>query len=69
MRFGDRPIVRVTCFRIGTSSLGLRYVFSVDERVCVEARMTVVCVQLDGLASLPIPEPYRARFAELRENR
>ncbi|MEZ5977869.1 MAG: thioesterase family protein [Planctomycetota bacterium] len=67
LRFGDRPTVRITCFKLGRTSLGLRYVFRVDDRTCVEARMTTVCVNLDGLEPLPIPERYRSRFEELLE--
>ena len=29
--------------------------------------MTVVCVKLDGLESIPIPEKYRVKFEELLE--
>jgi 4-hydroxybenzoyl-CoA thioesterase len=67
LRFGDRPIVKVTVFKLGTSSLGLHYVFSVDDVECVDARMTVVCVRLDGLESIPIPPKYREKFEELLE--
>jgi 4-hydroxybenzoyl-CoA thioesterase len=66
--FGDRPIVRITCFRLGTTSLGLRYRYLMDERLCLEARMTTVCVALDGLEKFPIDENYRAKFAEILES-
>lgn len=68
LRFGDRPLVRITCFKLGRSSLGLRYVYRVDDQVCVDARMTTVCVELDTLAPLAIPDQYRARFEELLES-
>ena len=67
LRFGDRPIVRITCFRLGRSSLGLRYLYTVDEVPCVDARMTTVCVRLDSLESLEIAPAWRAKFAELLE--
>ena len=67
LRFGDRPVVRITAFKVGTSSVGLHYRFTVDDVECVEARMTVVCVKLDGLESIPIPERYREKFEELLE--
>lgn len=67
LRFGDRPLVRITCSKIGTSSLVLRYRLSVDEQLCVDAKMTVVCVALDGLSSVPIPDEYRARFEAILE--
>jgi 4-hydroxybenzoyl-CoA thioesterase len=65
LNFGDRPIVKITVFKVGTSSLGLRYKFYVDDVECVDARMTVVCVALDGLAPKPIPPAYRDKFEEL----
>jgi 4-hydroxybenzoyl-CoA thioesterase len=68
LRFGDRPIVKVTVFKLGASSIGLRYVFHVDEVACVKARMTVVCTQLDGLKPIPIPPQYREKFEELLED-
>jgi hypothetical protein len=37
--------------------------------VCLVARMTVVCVALDGLRASPIPAAYRAKFEELLETR
>jgi len=67
LRFGDRPIVKVTVFKLGTSSLGLHYKFFVDDVECVDARMTVVCVELDGLKARPIPPAYREKFEELLE--
>src|SRR5947207_10107342 len=67
LRFGDRPLVRVTCFKLGRSSLGLRYVFKLDETVCVDARMTTVCVQLDTMKSVPIPAEFRRRFEAILE--
>lgn len=67
LRFGDRPVVRVTCFKLGRSSLGLRYVFQLGDVVCVEARQTTVCVELDGMKSLAMPDKWRRRFELIRE--
>jgi len=67
LRFGDRPLVKITTFKIGRSSLGLHYVFVVDDVECVDARMTVVCAQLDGLETQAIPPAYREKFEELLE--
>jgi 4-hydroxybenzoyl-CoA thioesterase len=67
LRFGDRPLVRVTCFHLGRSSLGLRYVYSVDERICVDARMTTACVELDTMKPIPMPQEFRHRFESIRE--
>ena len=67
LRFGDRPTVRVTCFKLGRSSLGLRYRFAVDERPCVDARMVTACVELLGMKPIPIPERFRERFQAIEE--
>ena len=67
LRFGDRPTVRVTCFKLGRSSLGLRYVFKLDESVCVDARMTTVCVNLNDMSTLEMPDRFRTRFEAIME--
>lgn len=67
LRFGDRPIVRVSCFKLGRSSLGLRYVFQLGDEVCVEARQTTVCVELESMKSLDMPAQWRRRFEKIRE--
>jgi 4-hydroxybenzoyl-CoA thioesterase len=67
LRFGDRPRVRVTCTHLGRASIGLAYRFHVDERLCLEALMTVVCVNLEGMTPTPVPEQYRARFEAIME--
>lgn len=67
LHFGDRPLVRVTTFKVGRSSLGLHYRVLLDEVLCVDAHMTVVCVELEDLASREIPEAYRLKFEELLE--
>ena len=68
LRFGDRPVVRVTCFHLGRSSLGLRYKFTLDKVLCVDARMTTACVDLDTMKSIEMPAKYRARFEAIRES-
>ncbi len=67
LRFGDRPLVRVTCTKLGRSSLGLHYVFTVNDELCVDAHMTVVCVSLPGLKSRRIPDETRERFEAIME--
>mgnify|MGYP001227892981 CR=1 FL=1 len=62
LRFGDCPQVHVTCFHLGRSSLGLRYVYTVEGRTCVDARMTTACIDLATMKALAMPERYRARF-------
>ncbi len=68
LRFGDRPVVRVTCFKIGRSSLGLRYRFLLDDELCVDARMTTVCTELDTMKSREMPAEFRARFEAILES-
>ena len=67
LHFGERPLVKITTFKVGRTSLGLRYVFHVDDVLCVHARMTVVCVELTKLESRPIPDAYRIKFEEILE--
>ncbi len=67
MHFGERPLVRVTCFKVGRTSVGIHYQMSVEDVLCVDAHMTVVCVELESLASTPIPDEYRKRFEDLLE--
>jgi 4-hydroxybenzoyl-CoA thioesterase len=68
LRFGDRPEVEVTCFHLGRSSLGLRYVIRMDDTACVDARLTTVCVDTERMEPLPIPAEFRARFEEILED-
>lgn len=67
MRFGDRPEVSVTCTHLGRSSIGLRYVFRLDGKVCVDARMTTVCTDLEAMRSMELPAAFRAKFEAIRE--
>ena len=68
LRFGDRPLVRVSCFKLGRASLGLRYRFLVDDEECLEARMTTACTDMDSFKTLPIPDEYRAEFEKILES-
>lgn len=67
LHFGDRPVVSVTCFRLGRASLGLRYRFILGDEVHVEARMTTVCTRIDSMESFEIPENFRKRFSAILE--
>ena len=66
LHFGERPTVRVSCYRLGRSSLGLRYRYEVGLQHCLEARMVTACMDLDNLSSMPIPAPFRRRFETRR---
>lgn len=59
LRFGDRPVIKVTCFKLGRSSLGVRYQFDVNGTICVDAKTLTSCIDADRLKSIPIPEEYR----------
>ena len=67
LRFGDRPVVCVTRFRLGRSSLGLRYRFLLADEVCVDARQVTSCVDLESMRPIEIPPEFRKRFEELQE--
>ena len=67
LRFGDRPIVNVTCYKLGRSSIGLRYVFRLGETVCLEAQQITACIELASMKSVAIPDAFRKKFAELLE--
>lgn len=68
LHFGDRPLVSVTCFRLGRSSLGLHYVISVGDTLCVDAHLVTSCVELEGMKSIEIPSEFRTRFEQLLES-
>ena len=67
LRFGDRPVVSVTCFKLGETSLGLRYRFMLGDEVHLEARMITVSTRTDTMEPLPIPEEFKKRFELLLE--
>jgi len=67
LRFGDEFEVRVTCTRLGRSSFEMRYVLARADTVCVDARMTTVCVRLETLEPIALPEELRARVREVLE--
>ena len=57
--FGDEVTISVTRTKVGNSSIGFRYRFSVGERECFDAKMTVCCVEMDTINTIPIPEDLR----------
>ncbi|HEY5718249.1 MAG TPA: thioesterase family protein [Motiliproteus sp.] len=65
LRFGDRPVVKVSCFKLGRSSLGLRYRFEVNDTLCVDASTTTVCINTASAKSIPIPDAYRPFFERI----
>ena len=67
LRFGDKPEVHVTCFRLGGSSLGMRYRFLRDGIECVNAQMITACVHTKKMASQPLPDEFRPAFEAILE--
>ena len=67
LHFGERPTVKVSCFKLGRASLGLRYRYEVGLNLCLEARMVTACIDLDSVASFPIPAEYRRAFVTIAE--
>lgn len=69
LRFGAHPEVHVTCFRLGESSLGMRYRFWLDDKECVDARMTTACVNTKTMQSMRFPDEFRPAFQAIMEPR
>jgi 4-hydroxybenzoyl-CoA thioesterase len=68
-RFGDVLRIRVTCARVGSRSVTLRYRAerARDGILCAEARITTACVDLRTFTSQVMPEKYRALFSRFAE--
>ena len=67
LRFGDQPLVRVTCFRLGRTSVGLRYRMYKQDDLCVDARMVTACVDPRTLSTRAIPSEFRTAFESILE--
>jgi len=67
LHFGDRPTVRVTCVRMGRSSLSLRYRVLKGDQLAVEAVMVTACTDMKTGKSMPIPTAFRDAFEVIRE--
>jgi 4-hydroxybenzoyl-CoA thioesterase len=64
-RFGELLTVRVAIEKVGRASSVFRYdVLGPAGEERVRARVTVVCVALDSLKPVALPERYRTRFTE-----
>jgi 4-hydroxybenzoyl-CoA thioesterase len=68
-RYGDVLRIRITCIRIGTRSVTLRYraTRAADGVECAEGRVTTACVDMATFGSMDVPERYRAFFARFLE--
>ncbi len=69
-RFGDPMRLRLTCPRVGRSSIDFHYrgYNGAEAEASVEARSTVVTVNLDTVAPIEIPPDIRAVLRDLRES-
>jgi len=67
LRFGDRPLARVTCTKLGGSSFELRYRIFNGSTLCVDAHHVTACVELDTLRPLRLPDEFRTRFQQIFE--
>ena len=69
VRFGDVLRIRVTCSRLGSRSVTLRYRAEriKDGALCAEAHVTTACVDMRTFVSQAIPEKYRELFARFSE--
>ena len=68
-RFGDVLRIRVTCSRLGSRSVTLRYRAerTKDGVLCTEARVTTACVDMRTFTSQVIPPKYAEFFSRFLE--
>lgn len=68
-RFGDVLRIEVTCVRVGTRSVTLRYRArrAADGVECAEGRVTTACVDMTTFRSMDVPERYRVLFERFLE--
>ena len=68
-RFGEPMRLRITCTRVGRSSIDFLYrgFNGAETEPSVEARSTVVTVNLDTLAAIETPPDIRAVLRDLHE--
>ena len=69
VRFGDVLRIRVTCARLGTKSVTLRYRAERlrDGATAAEGRVTTACVDMRTFAPQPVPQAYRELFTRFLE--
>lgn len=69
LRFGDVVRMQVTCARLGTKSVTLRYKGTriEDDVVSVEGKVTTACVDMRDFTSRPIPPEHRVMFEAMLE--
>ena len=69
VRFGDVLRIHVTCVRLGSRSVTLRYRAerAKDGVICTEARVTTACVDMRTFTSQTIPAKYNELFSRFAE--
>ena len=69
VRFGDVLRIRLTCVRLGSRSVTLRYRAerAKDGKLCTDARVTTACVDMRTFTSQEIPPRYRELFTRFVE--
>ena len=67
-RFGDELTIRVTCIRLGTKSVRLRYEIDRvgDGARVADADVTTSAIDMARFVGVPIPAEHRAMFAAHR---
>ena len=68
-RFGDVLRMEITCVRIGTRSMTLKYraVRAADLVECAVGKITTACVDMRTFTAMDIPPRYRAFFTRYLE--
>lgn len=67
LAYGDIAVVELSVQRVGNASLEMRYLIrrKRDARLCFEATITTVMMDLDAQKSLPIPDELRNLFSSM----
>ncbi len=69
LRFGEVVEVEVGIAKLGNTSVVFHYqIVGADGTVKAKARVTTVCVELEGLKPVPVPERYRATLLKYLES-
>jgi len=68
LSYGDVLRVEMAVFHVGRASLGVRYRVRKEgsDAVCVEGRITTVCIDMDTWKPAPIPDDLREVFLGAR---
>jgi 4-hydroxybenzoyl-CoA thioesterase len=66
IRYGDRVEMSVSVGRVGSTSVVFAFEGSVGGRVCLRSTHTKVCVNLDSLSPVEVPDVFRAPLEALK---